>query len=139
MSIWKNVFVWMNADSLLALSLPSRRGIFYRTAKTLNGLGVRSFFERLWQVGMPSPHVHYFDADNLNTLANRFGFIEVERGSLPTLRFRGLYTRISYSGNINAVARIVLYAGIAAAIPFLSLLPKDIIYGIYRRAGRTNF
>jgi SAM-dependent methyltransferase len=134
-SVLKECHTRLNASGLLVLNLPCNKGIFYRVAKIFNKMGVHGFFERLWQKGMPSPHVHYFNEDNLKTLVSRLGFTEVYCGTLPSLRLRGLYARISYSGNINIINRVVLYVCIALSLPFLSLLPKDIMYGIYRRVA----
>jgi SAM-dependent methyltransferase len=95
-SILKECHARLNTGGLLVLNLPGSQGIFYRAAKMLNRLGIRPFFERLWQVGMPSPHVHYFEANNLKRLLERFGFIETCRGTLPSLQLDGLYARITY-------------------------------------------
>jgi SAM-dependent methyltransferase len=133
-SILKECHARLNIGGLLVLNLPGSQGIFYRVAKMLNRMGGRSFFERLWQVGMPSPHVHYFEANNLKRLLERFDFIETCRGTLPSLQFQGLYARISYVGDTARIGKIFLYFCIVASLPFLSLLPKDIMYGIYRRA-----
>jgi len=123
----------LTPGGLLVLNLPNSRGIFYRLAKVLLGLGVNVPFERLWQKGLPSPHVHYFDAQNLASLLDRSGFSELKSGRLPTLQLRGLFTRISYTGEHSLFTRCALYALIAGALPLLRLLPSDIIYSVSKR------
>ena len=53
----------------IVVNAPSRRGFLYRVSKLLAGLGLAGSFERMWQLGFPSPHVHYFDTDSLTRLA----------------------------------------------------------------------
>lgn len=123
----------LNQSGLLLLNLPSSRGTFYRAAKLLHRFGIRGLFERLWQKDMPSPHVHYFHLRNLNRLVSQHGFTEVCRGTLPSLRLSGLFTRISYAGKQNIIARSVLYCLVVMALPLLKYLPADIVYSIYVR------
>ncbi|WP_084435645.1 class I SAM-dependent methyltransferase [Desulfomicrobium escambiense] len=123
----------LNTGGLLLLNLPSSRGIFYRVAKFLHRMGFKLYFDRLWQRDMPSPHIHYFNSDNLNRIVSRFGFAEICRGSLPSLRFKGLFTRISYVGSYNFVTSCALYCIIVVMLPFLKLFPSDIIYSIYKK------
>ncbi len=123
----------LTENGLLLINLPSSDGIFYRTAKLLSAVGITSFFQRLWQKGLPSPHVHYFDPGNLEMILNKHSFIPRRSGQLPTLRFGGLWTRISYTGDYGIVTRGLLFLIIATAIPFLKLLPSDIIYVVAER------
>ncbi|WP_178114855.1 class I SAM-dependent methyltransferase [Pseudomonas saliphila] len=125
-------------NGLLLINLPSSSGLFYRLSRTLQCAGLAASFERLWQKDMPSPHVHYFSPDNLDQLVSRFGFTELERGALPTLRLKGLATRISYAGERGRVANAALTLAVASAIPLLRVLPKDITYSIYQKSDRAR-
>lgn len=120
-------------DGLIVLNLPSSRGMFYRLSKIFCRLGFAGFFERLWQKELPSPHLHYFNLPNLSTLLMNNGFNVRAKGSLPTLRLDGLFTRISYTGNLSLVARLIVYAGVALFLPILKILPSDIVYVVSTR------
>jgi len=120
----------LTADGVLVLNLPSSRGLFYKVSKLLQRFGFGSFFERLWQKGMPSPHLHYFNTDNLCELLHKHKFSAVKKGTLPVLRLEGLYTRISCAGNMGALTVGFIYSCIAMALPALRVLPSDIIYVI---------
>ncbi|WP_225772505.1 class I SAM-dependent methyltransferase [Pseudomonas sp. Marseille-Q5115] len=124
---------YLNAEGCLVLNLPNSKGVFYTVSKTLARLGVVSFFNRMWQKGLPSPHVHYFDSNNLIKLVNDHGFEEVYKGTLPALTFSGLYTRISYAGNQSFIAKMLMYVLIVAGLPFLKIMPSDIMYVIFRK------
>lgn len=113
---------------VLLINLPSSNGLFYRIAKGLSRIGVPSFLARLWQEDLPSPHIHYFNPQNLSRILERHSFEPVRSGRLATLRYAGLWTRISYTGEYGLVKRLLLVSLIGVAIPFLNVLPGDIIY-----------
>lgn len=123
----------LNMDGLLVLNLPNSDGIFYRLSKILCRLGYPGFFERMWQKGLPSPHLHYFNLANLIGLLNNNGFDVRIKGSLSTISLTGLYTRISYTGNLGIVARVFVYMSVALCLPILKILPSDIAYVISKR------
>ena len=118
----------LNSDGLLVINLPSSRGVFYRLAKIFCRFGFPRFFERLWQKGLPSPHLHYFDLSNLIALLKNNEFEVNKKGSLSTLRLNGLYTRVSYTGNLGVVVRILIYISVGLILPVIKLLPSDIVY-----------
>jgi SAM-dependent methyltransferase len=119
-------------NGLVVLNLPSSGGVFYRIASALCRAGSCGPFERMWQVGLPSPHVHYFAPANLARLLGRHGFEVVRQGTLATLRLGGLYTRIAYAGRHGPVMNGLQYLAIATMLPALAFLPHDIIFAIAR-------
>jgi len=123
----------LNDDGVLILNLPNSRGFFYRLSKVIARLGWRMPFERLWQKEMPSPHVHYFSADNLSKLVAPRGFELVDCAELPSLRAKGLRERLSYAGNVSTLSLWLQYALIMCAIPVLRVFPSDIIVCIFRK------
>jgi 2-polyprenyl-3-methyl-5-hydroxy-6-metoxy-1,4-benzoquinol methylase len=123
----------LNEDGLLVLNLPSSNGIFYRLSKIFCYFGCTSFFERLWQKGLPSPHLHYFNLANLIFLLKSNKFDVKIKGNLSTLSLSGLYTRISYTGNLGIRLCILLYIGLALMLPILKIMPSDIFYVVATR------
>jgi len=123
----------LNEDGLLVLNLPNGGGVLYRLAKFFCRIGFPTFFDRLWQKGLPSPHLHYFRLSNLVELLKQNGFDMQVNGELSTLHLHGLYTRISYTGGYGFITRNLIYLGVVLSLPVLSLLPSDIIYVISRR------
>ena len=119
----------LNAKGLLVVNLPSSRGVFYRLARLLHRLGLPGPFERMWQVGLPSPHVHYFHLENLATLLKRKGFLVKKTGRLASVHLKGLYTRLAFTNDGQSFfKKLALYLGIVCALPVLRLLPGDIMY-----------
>ena len=125
----------LEQGGLLVLNLPNSRGVFYLFSKLAHRAGYKLFFERMWQKGLPSPHLHYFNFSNMLVLLKNHGFQVRTRGTLPTLGVKGLYTRIRCAGNFSPVSSVLVYCIAILAIPLLKLLPGDIIYMI---AARTR-
>jgi SAM-dependent methyltransferase len=123
----------LNPGGILVLNLPNSRGFFYRLSKLIARVGWEAPFDRLWQKGLPSPHVHYFNDFNLAQLVGAHGFERVHSAELPALRAKGLLERLRCAGNISAVSLYTQYAAIMCAIPVLRLFPSDIIVGIFRK------
>jgi SAM-dependent methyltransferase len=115
------------------VNAPSRRGFLYRLSKLLARLGRGGAFERMWQFGFPSPHVHYFDTANLRLLAGRAGFTVDGRTRLASISVRGLYARIRYSREVPAFKARVLTAALSVMAPLLAVLPADIEMWSLRR------
>ncbi|GGY73502.1 class I SAM-dependent methyltransferase [Pseudoduganella plicata] len=125
----------LNPGGILILNLPNSRGFFYRLSKLLVRLRIAGPFERMWQKSLPSPHLHYFDNQNLTRLLAGLGFSLVFQRELPALRAQGLKERLGYVGNPNPLVLWGQYVVIRCLIPVLRLFPSDIIVGIYRREG----
>jgi 2-polyprenyl-3-methyl-5-hydroxy-6-metoxy-1,4-benzoquinol methylase len=123
-------------EGLLVLNLPDSQGIFYRLSKVFCRVGFVEFFNRMWQVGLPSPHVHYFNKRNLTKLLEEHGFKVVKSGHLATLHLSGLFARIAYAkGGKFRPLSILTFAAVLLAFPILKLLPGDILFVIGERDG----
>jgi SAM-dependent methyltransferase len=132
-SVLQSCRAHLSDNGLLVLNLPNTSGAFYLLSKVFRRFGIPGPFDRLWQKGLPSPHLHYFNRKNLAALLERHGFNKVSEGSLPTIRLRGLYDRIACAGNMSAVKAGALWLSVALALPVLKLFPSDIIYIVSRK------
>ena len=81
----------------MIVNAPSSKGFLYRLSRLLARLGMDASFGRMWQMGFPSPHVHYFSNDNLTRLAGKAGFVLEAQTRLPSVAVRGLYAPVSYT------------------------------------------
>lgn len=103
-----------------------RRG-FYKLSKMLARFSLRNPFERLWQKGLPSPHVHYFNRKNLERLITRHDFVVKSEGEVPTLSLQGLHARISYTGGMGRISGTFVYLAVAASLPLLKVLDRYLL------------
>lgn len=124
-------------DGQLVLNLPSSDGLFYRIATALAKLGVDGPFERLWQKGLPSPHVHYFNKVNLAKTVAAHGFTQSVNSSLPSIVASGLTERIRAGGTTGG-ALYLQYLGALLILPWTKILPSDIMVSIFEKTAARD-
>lgn len=118
---------------ILALNLPDNGGFFYRLSKLLFTIGMKGPFERMWQYGFPSPHIHYFSNIPLTQLLQDVGFEAVYVSTLPTLTYSGLYSRINHVNDGHHIRNLFLFAAVFLMLPALKFLPGDIYFGCFKK------
>lgn len=132
-NIIKSCYQHLNEEGILVLNLPSSDGVFYKISKIFNQCGISKFFERMWQKDLPSPHLHYFNMENISIFLKNNDFKVEAKGTLPTLTLKGLLKRISNVGHLNIINRFLIYVGIVILFPIINIMPKDIIYVIAKK------
>ncbi|WP_334180186.1 class I SAM-dependent methyltransferase [Pseudoxanthomonas sp.] len=123
----------LNAGGHVIVNAPDRTGFLYRLSKAMARVGLSRSFDRMWQVGFPSPHLHYFDTPNMQRLARNAGFSVADTFALPTVSHDGLYSRVRYDKSVSAAKAGLLTAVLGALIPALAILPADIRVWILRK------
>ncbi len=119
---------------LLSVALPVKSGLFYKLSKIMSMAGFPSFFKRLWQVDMPSPHLYYFSTKNLTQLVETDGFRLAVCEPMDVLTYDGLFERIRYSGENSFLKATVLFLPIAFLVFLHKLLPRDTFLLIFTKA-----
>ena len=119
---------------LLSVNIPTADGLAFRVACALARVGVRGPYERLWQRGLASPHLHYFATSALVRLISGSGFEILSVAPLPAIAREGLWQRV------HTVRR----PGISSVFAFVALFVasgvlnrpgfNDIVHVIARRA-----
>jgi len=115
----------ISRGGMIVVNAPNSYGIFYRLSKVLLILGFHDSFDRMWQVGLPSPHLYYFNDKSFKKIADRAGFEIVSSISLPSILTKGLYSRISFASNKSKTQLFLLWIAILFLIPLARLLPSD--------------
>lgn len=123
----------LHPDGLLMINLPNSQGLLYKISKIFKKIGLGSFFERLWQKDLPSPHLHYFNPNNLSKLLKTHGFEVCKVGYLPVLNIKGLFPRIMTIKNSSRLLGIITYFLIVSSYPFIQLCKSDIFYLIAKK------
>jgi SAM-dependent methyltransferase len=118
---------------LLSLNIPCSSGVLFRAAVAArrkgHGLGL---FERLWQAGLPSPHLWFFDQDGLTRLCQSEGFDVVSVGRLPTMTWRGFWSRAHMDRRPSPTTIAGVVVGVLSA-PALNR-GGDIVHLVLRRS-----
>ncbi len=123
----------LKPGGLVVLNLPDRHGLVYRVADALRRVGVTSIFERLWQRGLPSPHLWYFDRAGLSRLGRSVGLELVEATHLPSMSRRGLWERAHFDRRPSPVTVASVAVGWLAATVINSRWCSDIMLVAFRR------
>ncbi|WP_298460412.1 class I SAM-dependent methyltransferase [uncultured Cellulomonas sp.] len=123
----------LTPGGLLVVNIPDRRGIVYRVADVLRRLGVPSVFDRLWQRGLPSPHLWYFDAGALTRLGCSLGLEVVEVTHLPSMSRAGLWERAHFDRRPSPVTVASVVVGWLAAPLLNSRSLSDIMLVAFRK------
>ncbi|MBV8739445.1 MAG: methyltransferase domain-containing protein [Alphaproteobacteria bacterium] len=133
-SIIKEAARLLNSRGILVINLPSSAGILFKTASILDALGWSSWHERLWQKNFLSPHLSYFNPENLKRLVEQYpNLTRVNTFSLPSVARDGLAARISTSHRSGA--GLIALAGLWAFSFFLPMLPSDIHVSVFQKSS----
>ncbi|MDA5193136.1 class I SAM-dependent methyltransferase [Govanella unica] len=116
----------------VVINLPMSSGILYRIAGLLDAVGLHGPLDRLWQRGLPSPHMTYFNRRNLTALVTRHtGLRFVESFPLPSFSRHGLKARIfSTSRGLSGLTQFVALWLLSFVI---EALPADTAVLIFRK------
>jgi 2-polyprenyl-3-methyl-5-hydroxy-6-metoxy-1,4-benzoquinol methylase len=125
--IFKECYLRLSKNGFLILNIPNSRGFFFRLSLFLARIGFKSPLYRLWQVDFYTPHLFYFNPDNLMKMAKKFGFEYIAKSRLFTIKLSGLWERLNIPGApIPIFKRIAIYLCVAIASPVINyLLPSD--------------
>ncbi|WP_428533699.1 class I SAM-dependent methyltransferase [Rhodopila sp.] len=115
------------------VNLPVAEGFIFRAARLAARFGVTGPLNRMWQIGLPSPHVSYFTSAALSRLFTTAGFALLRQGQLASIVTDGLYDRIRYDRSVGALKAGALYTLAVAAVAFSKFFPSDIQYFIFQR------
>ena len=121
-------------SGLIIFNLPSSDGVFFKLATALDHFGLSTWLERLWQKGLPSPHISYFNRKNLKKLIeNQTNMQFLSEFSLQSVSRKGLSARIGAS--MRFVTAIIVYIVIWIISFVLPLLPYDIHVSVFQKAN----
>lgn len=124
----------LQPGGLAVVNLPSSDGTLYRIARLLWRAGMHGPYERLWQKGFPSPHISYFNPENLRAMVERStGLRQVHAFPLPSVSRNGLWPRIRSSH--QGLSGVAMFGGIWALSFCLGALPPDIHVAVFRKVA----
>lgn len=124
----------LNPDGVVILNLPLAGGAVFQLARLAARFGVRGPLARMWQEGLPSPHLAYYSEATALQLFRVHGFEPVAKGRLPSMTTRGLWARIRYDRSVSPLKAAALYVVAAGLTVVSGLLPPDIGYFVLRKS-----
>jgi 2-polyprenyl-3-methyl-5-hydroxy-6-metoxy-1,4-benzoquinol methylase len=126
----------LNPGGLLIVNLPNSKGMFFRLSKLLARLGWMKPFERMWQKGFPSPHLHYFSPEALELLACKQGFTYLASRELSAIQSENLMERLSHVTDSTTLAMYLQYYIVRLLIPTTRFFPSDIVAMVFRNEAK---
>lgn len=132
-TVVENLIRFTGERGWVVINLPVSGGIFFRIARLLARAGNGGPYRRLWQADMPSPHLSYFSASNIEKLFNNHAFDLIISGRLRSITAKGLFDRVHFDRTLNPIAANLYYLGALALVPALALLPADIMFFAFRK------
>lgn len=122
----------LEPGGLLVINVPVSTGFLYRLANLLDRLGLPAPLARMWQMGLSSPHLSYFNPHNLAMLVtSRTRLRPVASEALLTMTAAGLKQRIG--STFSEPAASVLHLLLRVLVPLQRLLPRDIAVLYFRK------
>jgi SAM-dependent methyltransferase len=123
----------LNPGGLLSVNIPNSRGLIFKISRILKYFGLKSPFFRLWQVGLPSPHLWYFDEVGLRAIGASNGLKVVSCTTLATVSRHGLWGRIHFDRRPNPLTALA-FAVIWCFAPLMNLRStSDILHIVFRK------
>ncbi len=114
----------------IIINLPSSNGIIFRISELMMRFGFPKFYERLWQKNMSSPHLSYFNKENLDKLFFKHNFYNSQSGYLDSLSAKS-FDRIKNMYDNNLITFFISIICFFFAM-IQKVLPKDIIFSFFR-------
>ena len=122
----------LEKNGKIIINLPSSDGIIFKISSLLYKLGIKNFYNRLWQKNLSSPHLSYFNNVNLKYLLEKFGYKLIYADSLDTVSNTGNFKRLNSTID-NKFTCIILSIILILFYFIQKILPKDIIFHIYSK------
>ena len=85
----------LKSNGIVIVNLPTSDGIIFKISYIFNKMGIKAPFDRLWQKGFASPHLHFFNLRNLKQFSANNGFAMQYSSPLYYYTVKGLWHRIS--------------------------------------------
>ena len=128
----KNIKSLLKKNGVVILNLPNSDGIVYQISRTLYKLNFKNFYDRLWQKNQSSPHLSYFNNQNLNKLFKINNFKLILNTRLDTVDKKKNFKRIN-SALDNTLLSILLSAFIFLFYFIQKLFKPDIILLFFKK------
>ncbi len=122
----------LNDEGKIVLNLPSSDGLIFKTSNLLRKIGITNFYDRLWQKGLSSPHLSYFNSNNLSKFVCKNGYKQIYESSLRTVSRNKNFERLNSTINNKLICHFLSYT-LFLFYYFQKILPKDIIFHIYKK------
>jgi len=117
--ILQGIKIHLTEEGHVIINIPTSDGLIIKTASILYKLGIKAPYYRMWQKEFASPHVHYFNLQNLKKLFENNGFAMNYNSYLSYYTIQGLWKRISCKSSF--IVSIFAWLFLVFLYPLLSI------------------
>jgi SAM-dependent methyltransferase len=128
----ENIRAHLTSGGILVINIPVSEGAVFRLSRAAARLGLKGPLARMWQQGLPSPHLSYFSTSTLTRLMERHGLKLVKSGPLTSIVTDGFYERIRADKAVSPVRAGLTYAAGRTLAYFGNALPSDIHFFAFK-------
>jgi SAM-dependent methyltransferase len=130
---------YLNERGLTIVNLPVSDGLIFRMTRVLaRSIKITGPYKRMWQAGLPSPHLSYFPADTLQRLFANAGFGLLRSGRLEAMSTKGLYQRIRFDRNVGMLSASLVYLAARCIQVVAGAFPSDAQYFVFQKGITQN-
>ena len=120
----------LKKDGIIIINSPTSDGIIFQVSSFLMKLGYTKFYDRLWQKNMNSPHLSYFNKNNLDLLFSKHNCYVYKSGYLDSLDVNN-YSR--FSNLYDSTFKKIIFSMLCFLFVFLQqIFPKDIMFIFFK-------
>lgn len=113
-------------DGILIINIPMSTGFFYRIATLLHKFGMNGSLTRMWQFNFHSPHMNYFNENNMKMLLEKHGFNCAEIFKLKSLDMQSTRDRMLADKNMSKWKASLMTSALKAMRPAIDSSEPDI-------------
>jgi hypothetical protein len=132
------VSFYLNEGGLTIVNLPFSDGSYSHNASHRASHENYGTLRRMWQAGLPSPHLSYFSAETLERLFASAGFDLVRSGRLESMSTKGLYESIRFDRKVGALNAGLIYLAVRVIQILAGAFASDTQYFVFRKIGNRK-
>jgi SAM-dependent methyltransferase len=116
----------LSDDGILIINLPMSTGFFYKMAVRMHKFGMSSSLTRMWQFNFHSPHMNYFNEQNMRLFLEKHAFSAASVLKLDTLDFSSVKERILADKAMSKPKALLMTTALTVFRPIITWSEPDI-------------
>lgn len=121
----------LKSSGFILINVPVSSGLIFRVVTLAARLGIKSPFQRIWADGLCSPHIYFYNENNLKALLAKYHFELIESGRLVSLTSDGMYQRVR--STYRPLPALIIAAVANLFVLTSKIFPADVIYLLFKK------
>jgi len=121
----------LKSSGFILINAPVSSGLIFRVVTLAARLGIKSAFRRIWADGLCSPHIYFYNENNLKALLANYHFEPIDSGRLVSLTSDGMYQRVR--STYRPLPALIIAAVASLLVLTSKIFPADVIYLLFKK------